>query len=160
MNIEPATEELRPGGAAVSISILCVDDEEMILKALRRIFRGEEFLTLTAASGPEALNILKNNPGIGLILCDQQMPGMTGSTFLQEAHTLHPDISAIVFTSSDITGALDAIRRGVAYRLLAKPWHEEELRLAVRDGLHRYHLVRENRRLAERAGTRPDRSVH
>jgi CheY-like chemotaxis protein len=65
------------------LSILCVDDEESILKSLVRTFRGESFGVLTAASGEEGLAILKDTANIGLILSDQRMPGMSGAAFLE-----------------------------------------------------------------------------
>ena len=52
------------------VNILCVDDEKNILRALTRIFRHESFGVLTATSGKEGLEILKNSDKIGLIISD------------------------------------------------------------------------------------------
>ena len=146
-------EILKPGmdGDDVStapLSILCVDDEENVLRALKRLFRQEAFTVLTATSGKEGLAILHSAENIGLILSDQRMPEMTGTVFLQAAAALRPDIPRMILTGySDVTAAIDAINQGGAYRFQTKPWNEHELLQAVRDGLDRYRLTRENRRL-------------
>ena len=125
--------------------ILCVDDDENVLRALNRLFRREAFPVLTAASGKEGLAILHRTENVGLILSDQRMPEMTGTVFLQAASVLRPDIPRMILTGhSDATAAIAAINEGGAYRFLTKPWNEPELLQAVRDGLDRYRLLQEN----------------
>ena len=134
--------------SAPQLSILCVDDEKSILRALERLFWQEAFTVLTAASGEEGLAILRSTENVGLILSDQRMPEMTGTVFLQAAAVLRPDIPRMILTGySDATAAIAAINEGGAYRFLTKPWNEPELLQAVRDGLDRYRLLLENRRL-------------
>ena len=134
--------------SASPLCVLCVDDEENVLRALKRLFRQEAFTVLTATSGKEGLAILHSAENIGLILSDQRMPEMTGTDFLQAASVLRPDIPRMILTGySDVTAAIAAINQGGAYRFLTKPWNEPELLQAVRDGLDRYRLLRENRRL-------------
>ncbi len=130
------------------LSILCVDDEELILKALTRTFRKEQFKVLTARSGEDGLEILKNSKSIGLILSDEKMPKMNGSDFLQAAAKIFPDIPKIILTGyADKNAAIDAINKGGACHFLTKPWNDQELLQLVRDCLHRYGLARENQRL-------------
>ncbi len=131
-----------------SLAILCVDDEEAILKALTRLFRRESFRVFTASSGKEALAILKSTENIGLILSDYRMPEMTGTEFLRAATTLAPDIPKMILSGhADMNSALDAINQGGVSRFLTKPWEDEELLQAVRDGLQRYELAQQNLRL-------------
>ena len=121
------------------LHILCVDDDENILRSLRRLFRNESFRTLTALSGKEGLAFLRSTVSIGLILSDQRMPEMSGSAFLEAAMVLKPAIPRVILTGyADTQSALDAVNQGGAYRLIAKPWNDEELLLAVRDGFQRY----------------------
>lgn len=130
------------------LRVLCVDDEENILKALTRLFRTEPFQVLTATSGREALDILRRTAGIGLILSDQRMPEMTGTEFLEQAALLVPDTPRMILTGyADMNAAIAAINQGGAQRFLVKPWNEQELLLAVKDGLQRYQLIQENQRL-------------
>jgi CheY-like chemotaxis protein len=56
------------------MGILFVDDEKNVLQSLRRLFMGHDYEIILANSGEEALEVLKNNPDIGLIVSDQRMP--------------------------------------------------------------------------------------
>ncbi len=131
-------------------SILCVDDEENILIALKRLFRAEPYQILTATSGKEGLEILRGNDSIGLILSDQRMPEMSGALFLQAARELSTDVYRIILTAfADANAAMDSINQGGAHRFLIKPWNKADLLLTVREGLQRFFLIRENLRLKE-----------
>ncbi len=132
------------------LHVLFVDDEINILKTMTRLFREESFQVLTATSGQEGLTILRDTANVGLIVSDQRMPEMTGTVFLHAAAEIHPDTPRMILTGySDVNAAIDAINQGGATRFLMKPWNENELRLAVRDGLQRYQLIQENKRLNE-----------
>ncbi len=132
------------------LTILCVDDEEDILKTLTRLFRKEPFRVLTASSGKEGLNILKNTENIGLIMSDQRMPEMSGTEFLRAAASLAPDSPRMILTGyADMNTAIEAINLGGASHFLTKPWDDVELLQVVRDGLQRYALILENRRQKE-----------
>ena len=116
--------------------ILCVDDEPNILKTLKRLFYGEPFQVLTATSGHEGLEILRATDNIGLILSDQRMPGMSGTEFLEAAKAMAPEIPRIILTGyADKQAGLDALERGGACCILAKPWKEDELMQAVRENM-------------------------
>lgn len=118
------------------LHILCVDDEENILKALRRLFRGEPFRVLMATTGAEGLSLLQSTGNIGLILSDQRMPDMSGLAFLTAAKALAPEIPRIILTGYTERNAVEeAAREGVALRVLPKPWDDRELLQVVRDGL-------------------------
>ncbi len=130
------------------LHILCVDDEENILIALKRLFRAEPYQVLTATSGKEGLEILRSTDGIGLILSDQRMPEMSGAGFLQAARELVPDVYRIILTAF-ADAAIDSINRGGAHRFLVKPWNKQELLLTVREGLQRFLLIKENLRLKD-----------
>jgi len=127
--------------------LLFVDDEEHILSALRRLFRKEPWEILTATSGEEGLRVLEANQ-VSLVVSDQRMPGMTGVEFLSQVRRRWPDTLRIILTGyADMQAALAAINQGQVYRFVSKPWSDEELRLAVKQGLEQYELVAENRRL-------------
>lgn len=78
-------------------SILCVDDEPGIVRSIRRILKGEPVNVLTAAGGPEALDILRKQ-AVSLILTDYRMPEMNGIEFLEQAAPLCPDAFRIILT--------------------------------------------------------------
>ncbi len=152
-----ATSSARSGETQVEkpLSILCVDDEEFVIKALIRLFHKEPFTVLTATSGAAALTILKNNDNIGVILSDHRMPEMTGVEFLHAAATVAPDSCRMILTGyADMNNVIEAINNGGAVCFMTKPWNDDELLDSVRDGLLRFEAVRKDRRekgyLAER----------
>ena len=128
------------------IDILFVDDEKNVLQSLKRLCIDDYHSVLLANSGEEALEILNNNPNIGLIVSDQRMPAMTGSEFLEKAKEMLPDAVRILLTGySDINAVADAINRGGAYRYITKPWNDEELLQIIGDSVGDIHLLRKTR---------------
>ncbi len=137
MNILAAPPNHDNNPANQPLQILCVDDEVNILKALKRVFRGEPYRLLLATTGAQGLAILESTENIGLILSDQRMPDMSGSAFLTAAKALAPQIPRIILTGfTDKSSAQAAVREGVAFRVLLKPWDDPELLEAVRNGLN------------------------
>ena len=61
--------------------ILVVDDEKMVLKAIKRTLRNENYTTLTAQSGDDGLIMLQGQD-VELVVSDYNMPGMSGLDFL------------------------------------------------------------------------------
>ena len=130
-------------------SILIVDDEEQILKALQRMFRTEGYSISTATDGAEGiLRIEESEKPFSLIISDQRMPGMNGSEFLERSKKLLPDATRILLTGySDMNAITNAINKGEIYRYVTKPWDPESLKYQVRTALAHYELILENRRL-------------
>ncbi|HEX9022594.1 MAG TPA: HD domain-containing phosphohydrolase [Geobacteraceae bacterium] len=129
--------------------VLFVDDEEYILKSLKRLLGDEDIDVLTATSGEEGLELLRQVQDIGLIVSDQRMPGLLGADFLQQAREIAPDALRIMLTGyADITATIEAINKGGAYRYISKPWNDEEMLLTIRDGLRQSGLIAENKRLS------------
>jgi len=144
------TETIQNELEDLPIKVLFVDDEEYILKSLRRLLADEDLEILTATSGTQGLEILKETPDIALIVTDQRMPGMTGVDFLMNARQIAPESLRIVLTGyADITATIDAINKRGAHRYISKPWNDEELILGIREAIQRYSLKRENRQLHE-----------
>lgn len=130
------------------VIVLMVDDEENILSSLERLFLDEEFTVMTASSGLEGLKILDREENVAVILSDQRMPGMSGAEFLAKSREFAPDAVRMVLTGyADINAAMDAINEGGAARYLSKPWDDQTLVQAVRDGVDYYLILHENKRL-------------
>lgn len=130
------------------MEILFVDDEKNVLQSLKRLFLDEDYTVTTANSGEEALELLKSNPNVGLIVSDQRMPGLTGVDFLEKAKQISPDSLRILLTGyADINAVADAINRGGAYRYITKPWKDDELLQIIAEAAGRYSLTKENQRL-------------
>ena len=98
-------------------TILLVDDEEYILRVLQRVL-GEEkrFEMITATSGQEALEKIRQN-SIDLVISDQRMPGMTGIELLTQIKQMYPDSVRIILSGfTDIDALIGAINEGEVCR--------------------------------------------
>ncbi len=127
--------------------ILIVDDEENVLKALRRSLRKEGY-ELFFANGPrEGLELLKQQP-VDLVMSDHLMPEMTGLEFLKVVRDRYPDTMRLMLTGhADMQTAIDAINQGEIYRFLTKPWDDTDLKVTLFLAFEQLDLQRENRRL-------------
>jgi signal transduction histidine kinase len=139
----------KPGRGAEGHVILLVDDEANVLTALFRLLRKENYRILTASSGEQGLKVLKKM-GVQLVITDQKMPEMSGIELLRLVSKEFPEIIRIMLTGySDLKLAEEAINKGEVYRFLTKPWSDEDLKAAIRQGLERYDLERKNKELLE-----------
>ncbi len=133
----------------MSVKVLFVDDEEGNLLVSEAVC-GDDFEVLTARSGAAALEMLRAYE-VGVIVCDQRMPEMSGVELLEKVQVEFPDCVRLLVTAySDIGAAIDAINRGQVRRYLKKPWEPEELKAEVADALDRYLTARRLRELERR----------
>jgi PAS domain S-box-containing protein len=129
--------------------LLILDDEENVLRALRRTLRTAGFKIHITTSPEEAFEILALHP-VGVVLADQRMPLMTGSEFLRRVKDLYPQTRRIVLSGyTDLQSITDAINQGAIYKFLTKPWNETELQTLLETAFAEYELGAENRRLQQ-----------
>lgn len=122
------------------IRVLYIDDEQANLLGFKATFR-DRFDILTALSGAEATELLKTEP-VHVILTDQRMPGMTGVEFCESIKDLYPHTVRMLVTAfADIGAVIKAINDGQVFRYLNKPWQEEDVEVAIRNG---YEVYRKN----------------
>jgi putative nucleotidyltransferase with HDIG domain len=128
-------------------TVLFVDDEVNILKALQRLLRSEPMNVLAASRGEEAIEMLQRHP-VQVVVSDQRMPEMSGVDFLSRVRERSPDVVRMMLTGyTEIDVAVDAINRGEIYRLITKPWNDDELRAIIRQAFDHADLKAEIRRL-------------
>jgi response regulator RpfG family c-di-GMP phosphodiesterase len=124
-------------------SLLFVDDEVNVLKALRRLFHNEQYVTHFAESGQEGLAILGQTP-VDLIISDMRMPVMNGAEFFTRVFEQWPKTIRILLTGyADLQSTIDAINNGRIHNYCNKPWNDEELKLLVRSALEQKYLREE-----------------
>ncbi|MFZ5774783.1 MAG: response regulator [Thermodesulfobacteriota bacterium] len=129
--------------------ILFVDDEEINRVNFEQTFQDDYQVTI-AASGEEALEVVRRNGGIAAILADHRMPGMNGAELLARARELAPHAERIIITGyTDPEDIIAAINQGHVYRYILKPWSADELRITIDQAVERFHLKRRNRELME-----------
>ena len=125
-----------PADLTGSASILLVEDEEAVRAFAGRALSARGYTVYEAASGPEALDLLKDivNP-LDLVISDVVMPGMDGPTLMRELRQRQPDVK-IIFVSGY---AEDVFERNLpedeTYQFLPKPFSLKELATTVKETL-------------------------
>ncbi|MDD5030559.1 MAG: response regulator, partial [Rhodoferax sp.] len=130
----------------MSVSLLIVDDEEIVIRSCRRIFSDSKYVVDSAQSGFEALKKVEET-SYDILLLDIMMPKMDGLQVLQQVKEMHPSIDVIMMTGlSEIQTAVRAMKLG-AFDYLSKPFDPDELQHVVERALERRQLLQENRSL-------------
>ena len=128
-------------------NLLLVDDEPNVLKALKRLFRSEDYRLHLAKNGTEGLEVLKREP-IDLIISDMRMPQMDGAEFLAKAAEQWPEAIRILLTGfADIESTIAAVNKGKIYSYCSKPWEDHELKTLVGHALEQKRLQDERQEL-------------
>ncbi|WP_257669515.1 hybrid sensor histidine kinase/response regulator [Parapedobacter tibetensis] len=110
-----------------SPEILYIDDETNNLISFKAAFR-YRYPIYTATNTVEAREILRANPDIRIIFCDQRMPGEMGIDFLHQMKKDFPRPIRILLTAyADMETVVDAVNKGHIFRFVQKPWVEEEI---------------------------------
>ncbi len=110
-----------------STEILYIDDETNNLISFKAAFRFR-YSIYTATNTDEAREILRVNPDIRVIFCDQRMPGEKGIDFLHRIRQEFPRPVRILLTAyADMETVVDAVNKGHIFRFVRKPWVEEEI---------------------------------
>ena len=126
--------------------ILVVDDEPLQRGIVKTILEGEGYPVEVAASGAEALAMLKKTP-VGLVVTDLKMAGMDGLELLAAMPDGPEKIPVIIVTAhGTIDSAVSAVRKG-AFDYLTKPLDKTRLLLAVGKASEHAAIVEENARL-------------
>ncbi len=127
-----------PPGAGVGERrgrVLVIDDEELVLKAVRRGLEAQDVTCTTSAR--EALRLLDGGASFDLILCDLMMPDMTGPDFYEALLASRPQTARLVVFLSGGTITSDGadFLAAVSNARLEKPFELATLRELVRKRL-------------------------
>jgi two-component system NtrC family sensor kinase len=128
--------------------VLVVDDDQFALRSMAKVLRGESYEVVTAASGSEAIDLLKED-SFDLVLTDLKMPEVDGLEVLRQAREIAPQAVVLILTGyASLESAIEALREG-AYDYLVKPCSADELKLKIERGLERVWLAEERQRAEE-----------
>jgi PAS domain S-box-containing protein len=117
----PLTKALRP------LTILAVDDDALVLMNTVHMLEDLGHTVFEAYSGYEALEILRREDGIDLVVTDQAMPKMTGTELAKIIKREWPDIPVLL-----ATGYADRVRGDdIGLPKLTKPYMQRELAEAI-----------------------------
>ncbi len=123
--------------------ILCVDDEDIVIRSCRRVLADDEFEVNSVQSGIDALKEI-DEKDFDVVILDIMMPKMDGIEVLQRVKESHPDLEVIMITGlSQVETAVKSMKLG-AFDYLTKPFDPDELRLVVERALERRRLLQEN----------------
>lgn len=112
-------------------TLLVVDDQRGMRLLLREVFHQEGLCVITAASGTEALTIVRLTPP-DLMLLDLKLPKLDGRTVLQKAIRLCPELRVIVMTADyNEDCALQLLSYAGVVAVIAKPFDVHRLRELV-----------------------------
>ncbi|MDD4734556.1 MAG: response regulator [Kiritimatiellae bacterium] len=123
------------------VSALIVDDDELFRNGVKRVMRsmrGVSFSSVEEAStGAEGLLVFERHPA-QVILLDYQMPGGTGTSWLDKFRALDEDVAVIMVTGrGDEAIAVEAMRSGASDYLVKGSFTGERLTQAIIAALDR-----------------------
>ncbi|MFZ4876687.1 EAL domain-containing protein [Janthinobacterium sp. Mn2066] len=122
-------------------TLLIVDDDVFMLDVLSDFLAQDGYRILTAQTAAEGFDILARHK-VQVILCDQCMPQMSGTEFMERVKHLCPDTFRIMLSAySDLTPIMAAINRGAVDRFYTKPWKGAVLRENIREGFRLHGLL-------------------
>ena len=111
--------------AVQPVTILVVDDEDVVRTSTVRLLQRRGYDVLEAADGYQALEIFRRQTDdIGCVLLDLNMPGLSGLEVLAEVRKLKPDIKVLILTG--YAARMEEV--GGATAVLQKPFSVDELR--------------------------------
>jgi PAS domain S-box-containing protein len=123
----PARPALLPDVPGRRLTILAVDDDDLVLMNTSAMLEDLGHAVLEAHSGVQALQIIKREPDIDLLVTDQAMPNMTGVQLAETAQGLRPGLAVVLATGyAELPAGADP-----SLGRLAKPFTQVELAEAV-----------------------------
>jgi CheY-like chemotaxis protein len=115
--------ESTPDHTGQRLRIVNVDDDPLVSFNTSAMLEELGHTVFAAASGPRALEILRHEDSIDLLITDQAMPGMTGSELAATIRTERPDLPVIIATGF----AELATEVAAKYPTLSKPFQQRDL---------------------------------
>lgn len=118
-------------------NILLVDDEVPFVDTMSKRLKKRDTNVFSAYSGPEALECLKQNSDIEVIILDVKMPGMDGIETLRKIKQQYPLVEVIMLTGhATVETGIEGMKLG-AFDYLLKPCEIEDLIIKVKEAASR-----------------------
>ncbi|MDJ1015225.1 MAG: sigma-54 dependent transcriptional regulator [Paracoccaceae bacterium] len=128
-------------------TVLIVDDEPHSIAAMRMALE-DDFSVLEAESAEEAWEVMEEH-WVHVVLSDQRMPGKTGIEFLSEVRDRWPETVRIIVTGyTESNDMIQAINDAGIYQFITKPWHPDQLLMAVKNAARLFQLARDHERMS------------
>ena len=148
--------ESTPAEAPSETTLLIVDDDDNVRRALRRVLRRARCRILDAADGAAALAVLAVEP-VQVVVSDYRMPGMNGVEFLRAVKDRWPRIQRVLLTGqADSTAIEEAVNQSEIFRFIWKPWDDGHLLITIQSAIDQFWTIEENARLQALIAERND----
>ena len=142
------------------VSLLIVDDEQIVRESLTKWFREDGFIVGAAENAAEALRLMQEQRW-HIILLDIKMPGMDGMELQQRIRDIDQQAVIIFITAhASVDTAVQALKCG-AFDYIAKPIDPDHLSHLVTNAIKQRSLAVENLKLKEQVVefSKPDEIV-
>lgn len=118
-------------------TVLCVDDDPVVLAAVRQVLSTAGFRVLVTSSAAEVFRLVEAEP-VDVLLADVQMPEADGVDLVVEVRRRRPDVARIMLSASTrFESVVRALNEGEVFRFLTKPLDPRALVGAVEDAVAR-----------------------
>src|SRR3954471_18184185 len=125
------------------IKILWADDEIALLKPHILFLDGKGYEVVTALSGDEAIDVVREDNDISAVLLDENMPGISGLDALLKIKQANSDLPVIMITKSEEEHIMDDAIGGRIADYLIKPVNPNQILLSLKKALDNRRLVSE-----------------
>jgi PAS domain S-box-containing protein len=130
---EPETRGKAPAAAVSTRSVLVMDDDSAVREITAAMLQELGYSVIEAGSGGAALDVLRSDQRVDILLADYAMPGMNGVEASRAAVELRPGLPVLFITGyADLT----ALRDVGEDRIIQKPFRDDELARKVELALH------------------------
>lgn len=112
----------------LDVGILFIDDDPLVLEALKRALRQMPWRS-TFLSDPEQALAVVDSDEIAVVVTDNSMPGLTGLQVLEQLRQKKPQVRRVLLTGDvERPPVVAAIADGLVECCLPKPWAATDLR--------------------------------
>ena len=141
------TQPADPAHSITAVDVLCVDDDEIVLRSLTSLLKNNNFSFITCKSPVQALELLSSHE-FSLIISDMKMPTMNGAQFLEQARNKAPETQRILLTGyAEIETTLAAVNLAQINGYIQKPWQNDMLLRSINDSIEKFQLKKQNKQL-------------
>lgn len=130
---EPDTDRSR---GLRQLKVLVVEDEEPMRTLISRMLaRMNVAKVVEAANGPQGLERVEAHP-IDLIICDWNMPEMSGMEFFDRVHATNPELPFLMVTGRSDASSIVAAKKAGVSAYIVKPISQRELKAKIQFVMH------------------------
>lgn len=118
-------------------TILVVEDDAVVRALTREVLEAFGYQVFAAEDGGTALNILRGEQALSLLMTDIGLPDISGLELAEQALTLRPDIAVLLASGCDTQehqSMRDTVGNG-AVATITKPFHLDQLRSVLQSML-------------------------